>query len=132
MSLREATAPAAVTVVSPSGRQERVPVHTEGTDRRVFFDGTLSSGVYRVEIGDDRSATQLVAVNIDTRESDPARIDSNLLPAPFAEPQAIEVAAAAAPAARISWPLFRGVLGALLLLLLTESVLAWRFGGAAG
>ena len=53
-------------------------------------------------------------------------------PLPFAEPQAMEVAAAAAPAARIRWPLFRAVLGALLLLLLAESVLAWRFGGAAG
>jgi hypothetical protein len=98
----------------------------------VFFDGTLSCGVYRVEIGEDRAAAQLVAVNIDTRESDPSRIGSDLLPAPFGEPQAIEVAAAAAPAARISWPLFRAVLGALLLLLMAESVLAWRFGGAAG
>ena len=73
------------------------------------------------------------AVNVDTSESDPARVDPDELPGQFDR----ETAADPAQRATLSlgdstWPLFRMVLGAILVLLLLETFLARQFGVARG
>jgi hypothetical protein len=119
-----------LTVTTPADREERVPVRVEGSDRRWFYDGTETSGVYRAA-GENQEAAQWFAVNVDTIESDLSRVDRDALPAAFGEPPATGETSSAGPAPGTGWPLFRALLGVVLLLLLVETVLAWRFGRSA-
>jgi hypothetical protein len=119
-----------LTVTTPTGREERVPVRVEGTGRRWFYNGTETSGVYRAA-GEKQDAAQLFAVNVDTVESDLSRVDRDALPEAFGKPPAIGQTIAAGTSSGNGWPLFRALLCAVLLLVLAETVIAWRFGGAA-
>jgi hypothetical protein len=128
-----ATAPSgasqAATLSGPDNRRERIPTTAEGDQRRWLYAGVDLSGLYQVTY-DSPGAAQIFAANVDPRESDLTRIDPETLPSQFS--QSIETEADETPAAALSRPrqeYFRWFLGGMLLLLLTETLFAWWFGG---
>ncbi len=129
-SIRDATTNLAVTVAL--GEQtERVPVAVDGQQGRWSYGETMQSGMYRAQYDPPAHPAELFAVNVDTRESDPRRVDPAQLPAQWRSAAAYEnVPMATIGAAGAAWPLFRILLGIVLCLLLLESFLAWYSGGA--
>ncbi|MGE0757884.1 MAG: hypothetical protein AB7O38_12725, partial [Pirellulaceae bacterium] len=97
-------------------------------DPRVTFVPTQESGVYEFSFPGStaQGSPRKVAVNGDTRESDPARVEPEMLPSGFAKRES-DLATDAPVAAERSKPLFRGLLVIVLALLLGESVLAGWF-----
>jgi hypothetical protein len=94
------------------------------------FVGTDQIGIYRVRgAGADetfaRQATQDFAVNLDPRESDPARL------APEKRPDRIAVKAGGTKPPKHRVELWHALSAALILLLLVESLLALRWRRAA-
>ncbi len=124
------------TMKTPAGREEPLPLATSDEGSRWSFSDTLTSGPYRVEPGvaagdSDAHRSGLYAVNIDTRESDLARIDPAVeLPPQFttAVPSANDDASSADVARRSG--LHRSLLQGVMILLFVEVFLAWRAGHA--
>jgi len=101
-----------------------------GAGRTLSFAGTDQIGIYRVRgAGTDgtfvRREAQDFAVNLDPRESDPARL------APEKRPDRIAVKAGGAKPANHRVELWHALSAALILLLLLESLLALRWRRAA-
>ena len=101
-----------------------------GAARALPFTGTDQIGLYRVRgAGSDgtfaRQAAQDFAVNLDPRESDPARL------APEKRPDRISVKTGGAKPAKHRVELWHALSAALILLLLVESILALRWRRAA-
>lgn len=130
-SLHSATA-ALATVTTPENRTERIPARTEGAEQQWIFDGTWGSGFYQLQYGQNGDQTSWFAVNLDTRESDLSLVERDMLPSQFREAPPEPVMVSAGTAVQDKWPLFRLVLLSVVALLLAETVLAWRLGGAPG
>jgi hypothetical protein len=121
---------------TPSGRVESLRLSTDEQGSRWTFTDTLTSGPYRVEPGaatgaSETSGASLYCVNVDTRESNLARIDASAeLPSEF------ETAAPSSPddgsTTTIARPrgLHRTLLYCVMALLFLEVFLAWRAGDA--
>lgn len=129
--LHGAVADVPLSIVSPDGQSERVRMRIEGDQSRWTFDGTAWSGLYQASFGPPLNTTQVYALNVDPRESNLERFDPEMLPSQIFRDVPADhdplAAAATRPAAY-----FRYLLGAVLILVLLETFLAWRFGGAAG
>jgi hypothetical protein len=118
----------ALTITGPDNRRERISSVMAGDERRWTYSGVELSGLYQATY-DSPGAVQFFAANLDPRESDLSRIDPEMLPSQFS--QSIETLADEAPAAALARPrqeLFRLFLGALVLLLFAETLLAWWIG----
>ena len=119
-----------LTIRNPGGEEERVKTTVDGQDSRWTYGRALRSGVYQAQFGAPLNATQLYAVNVNTRESSLERFDAELLPNQFR--QEVELDAEAEPQLprprRAHW--FQFLLVGLLVLLFCESFLAWLFGRA--
>lgn len=115
----------------PAVRGRRVPVVTEGDASRWVFGDTYQSGVYEARFGNPVEAMRRYAVNVDTRESNLERFDTELLPSQFQT----ELPSSEAPAQQVASTrppeLFRPVLMCVLLLVLLETLLAWLFASTA-
>jgi len=110
---------------------QRVRLETDGEESRWTLAQTDWSGIYETRFEPPAASTPYYAVNVDTRESDPSRVDLDELPEQFTRHQVQEHAAQARLLpADASWALFRVVLACLLGLLLAETYLAWRLGTA--
>ena len=94
-----------------------------GTSRE---DGTNSS-----EHSEDLRKDTRFAVNVDSAESDIARLTVDELPVQFQNQSGPELTTAL-PAAESSPSLFQYILASLVLLLILESFLAWAFGRQSG
>jgi Mg-chelatase subunit ChlD len=129
-SLHSTIANLPLTVVDPEGRSERVPTVIDGEDTRWTFEGTRRSGIYESRYGPPLSRTELFAVNVDTRESNPERFDPELLPSQFSQDFELEQRNTPALPMTQRSQYFRFFLTGVLVLLLLESLLAWRFGSA--
>ncbi|MCA9219192.1 MAG: hypothetical protein KDA71_02630, partial [Planctomycetales bacterium] len=127
-SIHSTVANLPLTIVSPDSRELRVPLAIDGEDSRWSFDDTTLSGVYRAEYGPPLSTTQLFVANVDTRESRLERFDADLLPSQFRQDFSAEHSDQPTFPVTRGAGLFRVFLFGVLGLLLTESVLAWRFG----
>jgi hypothetical protein len=124
-----AAADTSLQLATPDGRSEQVRVEAIGDETRWSFGDTWFSGIYEVEQPGGEAAAQLFAVNVDTRESDLAKLQLGELPdVVMALGQwdgADEPATAAlAPQSEVHRPLLYLALGLLLL----ESCLAWYLG----
>jgi len=128
-SLLGATPTAPLTVQTPSGETERVPLQHTGEISAWSFGGTTASGVYAVNFGPPLDEVQSFAVNVRTRESDLERFDPELLPGLDPEFHA-DSADGPLPSTKPA-QYFRYFLGLVLVLLLTETALAWYFGNAS-
>jgi hypothetical protein len=125
MSVNVATPP-------PEARVDRVRSAVVGDETNWTYDDTDYSGAYAVELGPPAGRTELFAVNVDTMESDLAKIASDELPEGFAvvgdaagsaDRGTIEIARRSGLHERLLY----GVLG----LLLCETLLALWFGRRA-
>jgi len=94
-------------------------------NRRWNFADTLHCGIYRARYGAAESAQEVFAVNLETRESDLTRQDLDTLGEYFRRGGADDHLA---PAQQAETPLFRLLLGGVIVFLITDSWLAWRFG----
>lgn len=120
----------AVFVTDPEGRRQHVPVADDGYQRRWHFGQTQRSGVYRAAFGKDDQREQLFAVNLDTQESDLLPVDPAGLPSQLQTwSPSRQLAEATIETDDRPWPLFRITLALVALLLVGESLMAWRFGG---
>lgn len=122
------TAESTVVISDPTGRDLRVSAESQGTVRQWTFADTRRCGVYSVAVGGAAGDVDRFALNVDTRESQLERIDADLLPSQFQTQWSEDAAASGHVEAAGPSQLFRYVLGAVLLLLLCESFLAWFFG----
>ncbi len=120
-----------VVLSGPNHQEERLPITMAGGEARWSFGGASISGEYSAKLG---QTTQRYAVNVNPRESDPARFDPDLLPSQLTrEPQwADDEEFPPSAAASDSRSYFRWLLGGVLALLLVEPILAWRFGRGRG
>jgi len=128
-SLLGATPSAPLTVRTPGGETERVPLQHAREISTWSFGGTTASGVYAVNFGPPLDEVQSFAVNVRTRESDLERFDPELLPGLDPEFHA-DSADGPLPSTKPA-QYFRYFLGLVLVLLLTETALAWYFGNAS-
>jgi hypothetical protein len=119
----------AIEIVRPDGRKATASAvdGTTGTDWS--YADTDRSGIYTWR--DARGGEQFIAVNVDPRESDLAKIDAGRLPAELqASAEAGHASSASGGAARAGWQ--RSLLWSALALVLVELGLAWRFGRGGG
>lgn len=119
-----------VTVRMPNGDTERVMVQADADGSRWDFAKTWYSGVYTASYGTDRGQSQSFAVNVETSESDLQRMDPELLPSQIQQGAQFRGDPAPAPSTRPT-QYFRYILGTVLVLVLLETLLAWKFSGAA-
>ena len=121
-----------VLLTQPNGTNRRISVQEEAGGSPVWqHSETLTSGVYSVELPDVKTAENF-AVNLgDTRESELTRVPLSELPSQFQQNSIATSDSNGDTDIQIaSTPLFRLVLGLLLLLMLTESFVAWYLGNA--
>ena len=123
---RTAAGELSLEVVRPDGASERVRMSLEGGEASWGFAATDISGPYEAKfVG---QIPQQYGVNIDTAESDPARVELEALPEELRS-QAAPAAGNAVIGAELSRSeLYRMLLGLTLVLIVTESFLAWFFG----
>ena len=123
---------ASATIVGPDGQSRQATVEPAEGIGAVRTTDTGRSGVYRLQIGSPVNRAFAVAMNLDTAESDLAKLDKDTLGANLGHWDCRYVS---------RWPsggavtveqdrrsdLYRYLLMALLVLLVAESVLAWHF-----
>lgn len=128
--VRGAAAAAQVSLSRPDGTAERLPLAPEGPDGRWTYHGAMTSGLYEAYL--PAGPSQKFAVNVNTREGDLTRLDSELLPSQFSREfdSGDSPTSPIVPQAGTSY--FRLLLGLLLILLLCEPCLAWYFGRGRG
>ena len=124
---------APVTVVPPRGAQITSKLQPAGGISQLHFDQTDMSGRYEVKIGPPLARESLFAANTDPAESDPAKLDraglAELLPGwNFLYLTNSRELTEDASSVRSRGELHRPFLYGLLILLLVESLLAWKFG----
>ena len=118
-----------ISLGGPDGLSEKLPAIADRAGVRWTFGSTAKSGLYEARAGD---FVQRYAVNVNSRESDLARFDPELLPNQLArEPVGAaddQPLSGTRDSSSYYWALLAGVLG----LLLVEPVLAWQFGRGRG
>jgi hypothetical protein len=117
-----------LTVTSPSGAREEVRPVLDAQSSQWSFGDTRTSGVYRVSLPPPISKDEFFAVNLDTSESDLARIASDELPREFTTERRSNLDEAGTQSVGRRGAVHRSLLYAVLGLLCVETLLAWRFG----
>ncbi len=121
---------AGLKIRTPGGDTERVAVQADGATSTWLFGGTALSGMYLAGSEPTADREQRFAVNLQPRESDLDRADPELLPAQFDPEFHLDKSLGGLPSTRPA-QYFRYLLGLVLVLVLTETTLAWHFGTAA-
>lgn len=118
----------------PNGERQRLPVQDiDGTPTIVFRD-TMTPGLYSLSSETAPNDSERIAINIDPRESDPRRLDQKEISPPQMSASSVVFRDAMTPSPpeknlddAVAAELARGLLVAVLALLLIEQGLAWRF-----
>jgi hypothetical protein len=128
LSSRAISDPAANTeILRPDGATAPVALHKANGERQWSYSDTELAGVYTL-VGPANDASQRFAFNVDSRESDLTRIDTQQLPQEFVVRSSPKDLADEAPITRIAQADWSGrLLWFALALLLAESYFAWRF-----
>jgi hypothetical protein len=122
---------APVNLTRPDGSTEQLPLATAGLEAAWSDPRALASGVYTAQLAS--GTVEQFAVNLDTRESDLARFDPELLPSQFSrqwQSSASSPLTTIPPAVGASY--FRWLLTAVLVLLMVDPALAWYLGRGRG
>ncbi|WP_233578507.1 vWA domain-containing protein [Tautonia sociabilis] len=132
-AMPEGASPASAVIVRPDGREEPGRLVEEGGATRLVFDQTDLAGVYLARLGPPVARELSFAANPDPVESDPSRADSATLSAlfprwTFSSWDGGPVSQTAAATVGRRGELHRGLLLAVLGLVLGESTLAWWIG----
>jgi hypothetical protein len=118
------------TLTRPGSITQKLTLAAEGIDARWTIPDADACGIYSVQLPDQPA--QQLAVNLNTRESDLARLDPDLLPSQFSR----ELAEPGQPPPTIASSqgrsFFRLLLSAMLVLVLVEPCLALYFGRGRG
>jgi hypothetical protein len=117
-----------LSVKLPDGRQEDVRMAIDAQGGHWSFADTWQSGVYLARFGSPAAREALFAVNVDTAESNLARLEPEELPHEFTTKlnSASDDAATATVSRRTD--LNKLLLYMVLGLVFAETLLAWRFG----
>jgi Aerotolerance regulator N-terminal/von Willebrand factor type A domain len=126
-SLSAAAAGSPLEIVEPDGHQDDLQVALDAGGGRWSFADTWQAGTYLVRMGTSPAREELFVANVDTAESDLAGVEPSDLPSQFAPPRGAAIDAASTPTTRHSH-LNKNCLYLALGLLLSETLLAWRFG----
>lgn len=113
-------------VTLPDGATERVSFSVADNTTQATFAATNQRGIYGVDFPASEATRQRFAANLDPRESNLAPSQPESLPPELRSHASVESSAAVRPD-RSGLPLFRHLLGAVAVLLLTESGLACWF-----
>jgi hypothetical protein len=132
-ALPASSASAPVSVVVPGGRSVPSKLQAAGGVSLLHFEDTELSGAYQVKVGPPLPLEALFAANPDPAESDPAKLDRAALAAAvpgwtFAYMTNWKELTGDSGSVSRRGELHRPLLYALLVFLLLESILAWRFG----
>ena len=105
-----------------------VPEYSEASDDGWAYANTFRRGLYSVQAGGSAEDVQLFCVNVNPVESQLDRLESDSLPSQFGS--RAELTSIDEPGADLRRPtqLFRYIFFAVMILLLSESGLAWLFG----
>ncbi len=125
--LSSAATALSIAITEPDGHESDQQVSSEPGGGGWSFADTWQSGVYLVRLGASPEREELFVANVDTTESDLSRIEPGDLPRQFTTGADPVADAIAAPTGRHNH-LNKNCLYAALGLLLTETLLAWRFG----
>ncbi|MEI8373961.1 MAG: VWA domain-containing protein [Planctomycetota bacterium] len=124
-----------VSIERPDGQRRTVPLEVQGDYSTWRYDDTLTSGIYTVHYGLPLSQSHIFATNLMTAESDLATISQDELqnevwhglPLGYETVWQGESRPLSSPVGP-SGQLHVGLFYAVVVLLLLESTLAWRFG----
>ncbi len=114
-------------ITEPDGHTDDLDISVDAQGGRWSFADTWQSGAYQVRIGASPAREELFVANVDTSESDLARVEPAELPGQFTTSLGVAAETAQTPAAQQSH-LNKDCLYLAVGLLLTETLLAWRFG----
>jgi hypothetical protein len=121
--------PAALQIERPDGRMESVSLSPPAIDRQWSYGPTDVSGIHSLR-GLPEGEIQQFAVNVQTAESDLAKIDAQQLPSELSLQDTVEPNRdAVLSTSQAGWE--RSLLWCGFVLLLVESFLAWQFGRGA-
>ncbi|MBX6311724.1 MAG: VWA domain-containing protein [Isosphaeraceae bacterium] len=117
----------------PDGRTASKKIQAAGDVSRLFYEDTDLSGAYRIRASSPSSFDATFAANPDPAESDPAKLDrpalAEALPGwRFDYRSDLNTLFKDATSISVHGEMHRPLLWSVLVLLLVESVLAWRFG----
>jgi hypothetical protein len=129
-SLEALPSRAAVRVTGPEGTPDEVRMSLDAQASRWSYADTQLSGVYHVDVGAPVDRQEAFAVNVNTAESDLAKIAPDELPSQFATHGRTNLDDIDAPSIRQRSGLHKSLLYLVLGLLFVETFLAWRFGRA--
>ncbi|MDA1161357.1 MAG: VWA domain-containing protein, partial [Planctomycetota bacterium] len=124
-----------VTIRSPSGIEVPIVLKDDGNVLAAAFDQTAKAGVYELSSGSPLNRKELYAVNVEVVESDLAPADWQTLQSELFSDVDVQVWTSASPGFNSVSPELRSGLSLLtrtlawtvLVLLLIEPLLAWRF-----
>jgi len=132
-----------VSIARPDGSQQPATVTVDGPLATYRYDETDLSGMYEARFSGIEMAPELHAVNVDTRESDLAKLDEAGITGDLAGGMPVSYqtdwtgrtkstgGTARGPVVERAGGLSRWLLAAAMYLLLVEQVMAWRFGWGA-
>ena len=123
------------TMQTSDGRREPLQLRAESDATAWSFDGTATSGIYTAQFGKSAESSELLAVNVDTVESNLEKLTeeqlrAEVLPGVAFDYQTTWEAAADASSGVIGRraTLARPLLYAVLAMLFVETFLAWKYG----
>ncbi|MHC4401319.1 MAG: BatA domain-containing protein [Planctomycetota bacterium] len=124
-----------LTIRRPDGGRDQIKIRAEETSGTWGYSDTTTSGVYSAQFDSPEAPSQSFAVNVDPAESDlkritPKKLEEEVLTGlPFQYQTGWEqVDAEPASRPHLGSGLAKALLYAVLVLLLAETLLAWRFG----
>lgn len=113
---------------TPDGRVEELRLAVDSDGSRWNFADTSTSGVYIAEVKAAAPERESFAVNVDTAESNLARLDPDELPSQFTTNQQSNLDDEESAGVSRRTGLHKNLLYTVLGLLLLETLLAWQFG----
>lgn len=118
-----------VALALPDGRKEELRMQVDSEGSRWAFADTMLSGVYKAGLSKN-TPEESFAVNVDTTESNLARLDPDELPKQFTTNKQSNLDEQTDAGVSRRTGLHKNLLYSVLGLLLFETFLAWRFGHA--
>jgi hypothetical protein len=126
--LEPGMARAPLMLTTPDKRQEELRTTTDPDGTRWQYADTWTSGLYTLDAGSPANRQQIYAVNVDTAESNLARVDPQELPAGFTMNRNNDLDEPESGVTGHRGGLHKMLLYCVLGLLFCETFLAWRFG----
>lgn len=124
-----------VSIQPPRGSEVPLSLQDQGNSVMAAFDQTRQSGIYELQLGSPLNRKELYAINVDPVESDLKSTDWQKLQTELFPEADLQIWSAESPVFQLSRPelssglslLTRSLAWTVLVLLMIEPLLAWRF-----